>query len=144
VRPRHIATSAFAALLTVALLGCSDERCTEAFCDQLDATIATGPLFPDRTDGEPVPEPDAMAALEELSEVAPDAIRDDVEVLVAEGRALVADADERDAATTTSTDAGPDDDTTTRPTHPARADVEAAQVSVATFSADECGVDTAL
>lgn len=129
-----------AATVIIALaVACSDGRSTEAFCDQLGVTLAAGPLFPDRTDGEPVPEPDALEALEELADTAPDPVRDSVDVLLAEAEALVADASDRqddDESTTTS-----EGDESTRPTHPPRADVEAAQVAVTDFAVSECEVD---
>ena len=121
---------------------CSDGPSVEAFCDQLDDTIAAGPLFPDRTDGEPVPSADALAAIDDLADVAPDEIRGSVEVLVTEANALVADATERDATTTTGGDDEPVDRSPSD-THPPRADVEAAQAAVTAYAADECGVTLA-
>lgn len=125
------------AVLIATGASCSDGRSVEAFCDQIEATVDAGPLFPDRTDGEPVPSVEALDAIDELADVAPDAIAPSVEVLSAEAQALVADAERRDDATTT----GTDDESTTGATHPTRAEVEAAQVAVADYSADECGVD---
>lgn len=117
---------------------CSDDRSIEAFCDQLDVTVAAAPLFPDRTDGEPVPSADALDALHQLADVAPDEIEDSVEVLAAEADALVADVEQRAATTTTGADAT--GGATTGPTHPERAEVEAAQAAVAEFALTECGV----
>jgi hypothetical protein len=119
---------------------CSDGSSVEAFCDQLDDTIAAGPLFPDRTDGEPVPSADALAAIDDLADVAPDEIRGSVEVLVTEANALVADATERDATTTTGDDDDEPVDRSPSETHPPRADVEAAQAAVTAYAAAECGV----
>jgi hypothetical protein len=118
---------------------CSDGRSVEAFCDQLDDTIAAGPLFPDRTDGEPVPSVDALTAIDELADVAPDEIRSSVEVLVTEANALVADATERDATTTTADGDEPIDRSPSE-THPPRAEVEAAQSAVTAYASAECGV----
>lgn len=139
--PWRLMRPAVAAITLVALAAsCSDGRSAEAFCDQLEVTLAVGPLFPDRTDGEPVPEPEALEALEDLADTAPEPVRSSVEVLLAEAQALVADATERqdrDATTTTADE----DAESTRPTHPARADVESAQSAVTDYTVAECEID---
>ncbi len=134
---RRLAAAAAAVLIVSS--ACSDDgKSVEAFCDQLDVAVAAAPLFPDRTDGEPVPSADALEALHQLADVAPGEIEDSVEVLAAEAEALVADVERRAATTTTGADAT--DGETTGPTHPERAEVEAAQAAVAEFALTECGV----
>ena len=124
------------------LVACSDGRSVEAFCDQVAVTLAVGPLFPDRTDGEPVADPDALDALVELADVAPDDIADDVDVLVAEARALVAEASARRQTTTTgAASTGESTTTTASPNRPERAEVDAAQAAVADYVDTECDLD---
>lgn len=129
---------AVAALALVLVGACSDEPSVEEFCAAAEATVATGPLFPDRTDGEPVPEPDALAALEDLADRAPDEVDDPLEVLVAEARALVAEAEARAGAATGSTDTST---TADAPARPSRAEVEAAQAAVVAYVTDNCALD---
>jgi hypothetical protein len=137
-----------AALGAVALLvaSCSDGGTVEAFCEQVEATVDAGPLFPDRTDGEPVPSAEGLEAIEELADAAPDEISDAVDVLVAEAEALVAEAADR-VTTTTGGDAADDggadepDPADADGARPARADVEAAQAEVIAFIDRECEVD---
>lgn len=122
------------------LLGaCSDEPSTESFCGAAERTIAAGPLFPDRTDGEPVAEPDALAALEDLAASSPDEISDEVAVLLAEARALVADAEARLDASSSTT--GQPSTTTDAPTRPDRAEVDAAQAAVVAYASENCDLD---
>ncbi|QGG95751.1 hypothetical protein [Actinomarinicola tropica] len=133
---RRLAALVAAAIVLVA--GCSDEPSTEAFCDAAEATVAAGPLFPSRTDGEPVPEPRALDALEALAESSPDEIDGDVDVLVREATALLVEAEARlDASTSTS-------GTTEAPAtidRPSRAEVDAAQRDVVAYAEAECGID---
>lgn len=136
---RRLAALATAVAL-VAVAACSDGRSTEAFCDQVEATLSAGPLFPDRTDGEPVPSADALDAIEELGDVAPDEIRDAVDVLVAEAGALVAEAEDRNT-TTTDRDEGDDGASEDAPARPEREAVDAAQSEVVAFAERECEVD---
>ena len=82
-------------MLVTGLSGCWGSSDDEAFCAQLRVSQDAGPLFPPRTDGEPVPNRAALEALIELGRVAPAEIREDVQVLVDEAEALVADAESR-------------------------------------------------
>jgi hypothetical protein len=135
-----IARRALAVLCAAALVAaCTDEPDDEAFCAAAERTVAAGPLFPDRTDGEPVAEPDALAALEDLAEASPDAIAGEVEVLLAEARALVADAEARQdpgESTTSTTVTG--SEASERPT---RSEVDAAQSAVVAYASDTCAID---
>ncbi len=138
-RPPTLAARGAAAVTSLVLVvACSDGRSVESFCDQVAVTLAVGPLFPDRTDGEPVADPDALDALVELAEVAPGDIADQVEVLVAEARALVADAESRRQTTTTGTSGAADE---AEAPHPDRAAVDAAQAAVAAYVDAECDID---
>lgn len=118
---------------------CSSGPSVEEFCAAADATRDAGPLFPDRTDGEPVPEPDALAALEDLAASSPGTIEDEVDVLLAEARALVADAEARTGgATTSSATTTTSGDPLPRPT---RAEVTEAQSAVVAYIDEECDLD---
>ncbi|MFP3905747.1 MAG: hypothetical protein ACLFWR_01845 [Acidimicrobiales bacterium] len=116
--------------LVVALAGCSGSA-TEAFCERVAVAHEVGPLFPARTDGEPVANLDALDALEQLAAAAPDEIDDEAGVLVDEARALVAEARARRENSFTS----PDSDRWSR-----RA-VEQAQSAVFEYAATQCDID---
>lgn len=130
-----------ALVVVAALVGaCSDEPSTESFCGAAERTVAAGPLFPDRTDGEPVAEPDALAALEDLASSSPDEISAEVDVLLAEARALVADAEARVDAASSSTTGPPSTSDESAP-RPSRAEVDAAQSAVVAYVAGTCDLD---
>lgn len=74
-------------IVMTALVACSGSS-IDAFCDRAETAAEIGPLFPARTDGEPVPDLAALAALEAMAEVSPDELADDMDVLVETGRAL--------------------------------------------------------
>jgi len=137
---RRTAALALAVALS-ASAGCTDEPSIEAFCDAVDAVQTAGPLFPDRTDGEPVAEPDALAALRSMAAAAPSDIAAQAEVLLAEAEGLATEAAQRSEAidSSASTTAGPDDAPSAP--RPERAAVETAQNEVATFASDECAID---
>lgn len=138
MRPAGTRAAAATVAALVLLGACTDEPSVESFCAAAEATVASGPLFPDRTDGEPVAEPDALVALEELAGAAPDEVDAEVDVLVAEARALVAEAEARVDGTSAST---PTSTVADAPTRPSRAEVEAAQVAVVAYVADNCELD---
>lgn len=114
----------------LALGGCSDST-TDAFCERAGVAHEVGPLFPARTDGEPVANLDALDALEQLAAAAPEEIDDDVGVLVDEAQALVVEARARRENSFTS----PDRDRWSR-----RA-VEQAQSAVFEYAATHCDID---
>lgn len=120
---------------------CSDEPSVEAFCDAVEQVVAAGPLFPDRTDGEPVADLDALAALRDMTDAAPGEIETHTSVLLAEAEGLAAEAAQRvDATQGSASSVTPTTEPPTTP-RPQRAQVESAQAEVTAFVADECDID---
>lgn len=75
-------------LLLGLLTACSGSS-SEAFCDRATTAHQAGPLFPARTDGAPLPNLEALTALEAMADAAPSEIAAEMQVLVDEAQALV-------------------------------------------------------
>ncbi len=85
-----------AGLLVAGALGaCSGPSAADGFCDQVTVVQQAGPLFPARTDGEPVPNSTALAAIEGLADHRPEPIAEAIDVLIDEARSLSIQAQER-------------------------------------------------
>lgn len=69
------------ALLVVAM-GCGDDETAPDFCARAAAVHEAGPVFPDASAATPRPSAAAVAALDALRDVAPDAIVGDLGVLL--------------------------------------------------------------
>lgn len=92
--PRVVSAGLAALVVLAAACGPSE---LDAYCERVDELAASGPLFPTRTDGEPVPDLDALEAIEAVAEAAPSEIADEATVLADEARALVEEAEARRA-----------------------------------------------
>lgn len=127
---RRIAVSGMTLALLAASVACGPSE-IDQFCDRVAELQAAGPLFPARTDGEPVPDPDVIEAIEAMAAAAPSDIAEEAEVLADEARALVAEAESR----------------RTNQSHSATTDrwspsaVEQAQIAVISYADTECGLD---
>jgi hypothetical protein len=117
--------------LVLLVVGCAGESPEVAFCSRLEEVREAGPLFPARTDGEPVPDPRVLELLEALATDAPAEIVDELAVLVEEARVLVAEAQDRRAGTSTSA-------TTDRWS---RSVVEQAQRAAFDYARSTCDID---
>lgn len=114
------------------IAGCSGSSTDEAFCRQIEVVQAAGPLFPARTDGEPVPNPETLEALVGLAEHRPDAIAEEVSVLVESAQALSAEAEARLGRTA---QVDPPNSRWNRTV------VESAQTAVISYAAETCDID---
>lgn len=120
------------ALMAVGLAACSRPSAAGAFCDRLTAVQEAGPLFPSRTDGEPVPNLAALAAIEELADRPPDIVAEHVQVLVDEARSLASQAAARMGQTA---------QVEAPERRWSRNVVESAQSAVAGYAQEECGIE---
>lgn len=116
----------------VLMAGCSGPSTDDAFCSQVQNVQAAGPLFPARTDGEPVPDPVALEAIIGLADHRPDAISDDIIVVVEAAQALSAQAQQRLGQTAQ-----------VQPPESrwSRSAVESAQRAVIHYAAQTCEID---
>lgn len=103
----------------------------DAYCDRVAEVATVGPLFPARTDGEPVPHLEALEAIEAMAAAAPDEVADDAAVLAGAARALV---DEAEARRTNRSTFDPTD-------RWSPSVVEEAQNAVIDHADTECGID---
>jgi hypothetical protein len=117
-------------ILSTALVACS-ESSVDAFCDRAETAAEIGPVFPARTDGEPVPDLAALAALEAMAEAAPDELVDEMEVLVDTARALTDQARARQENGSEAPDSG----------RWSRRAVDQAQRAVLDYIAAHCDID---
>jgi hypothetical protein len=126
-------------LLLVAILGACSGDGEDAFCERVTATREAGPLFPPRTDGEPIPNLLALEAIVAMGDTvppgAPDEVRDALKVLVDEAIRLVDDAEAR------LTGAAP---AVTPDTSRGRRAVAASQTVVVEYIAVTCDIDLTL
>jgi hypothetical protein len=130
---RHLLHAGLTLLVgAAALSACGGPSADEVFCERVAEVQQAGPLFPARTDGEPVAEPAALAALERLAERRPDEIDAELGILVDEARALVDDAEQR---------MGREAQVSPPSGRWSRSAVESAQSAVSSYAALTCDID---
>ena len=98
-RLHHITARAaliVALVLLVSALGACSESPIDAFCDRARTASEVGPLFPARTDGEPVPDLEALSGLEAMAAAAPSEIAPEMQILADEAQALVNEVENRE------------------------------------------------
>lgn len=123
-----VATLGLVALAT----GCTGPSTDEAFCSQVEVVQAAGPLFPARTDGEPVPNPDALEAILGLGDHRPEEISEEISLLVEAAESLSDQAQQRLGQTAQ-----------VQPPESrwSRSAVESAQRAVIAYAAQTCAID---
>lgn len=123
---------AVALCVTLTATACGGPSTDEAFCSQVQIVQAAGPLFPARTDGEPVPNAEALEAIVGLSDHRPEAIADDLDLLVEAAQSLNEEARQRLGQTAQ-----------VQPPERrwSRSAVESAQRAVIEYAAQTCDID---
>ena len=114
------------------LLGaCSSDDGVNAFCQRLDATWDQGPIFPTRTDGEPVPDLEALERLQQLAAAAPEEIAEAFKVVAEHAEDLVQEAQIRTESGSSIAGSG----------RWSQSVVESSQSAVLQWADDSCDID---